>query len=160
MKKPAPKPKTTGAPIAPAKTLAKSKTAAKAKTAAKSKTAAKAASPKVKRAAAEGGAVYVAWMRGINVGGKNIVPMKDLAAIFVAAGCDDVRTYIQSGNVVFRASPKAVAQVASAVAAAVKKRFGFHVPVVVRTLADLRAVVALRPLRPLITASSPTATST
>jgi uncharacterized protein (DUF1697 family) len=49
----------------------------------------------------------VALLRGINVGGKNIVPMKDLAEIFACGGCRDVRTYIQSGNVIFRA-PAAV----------------------------------------------------
>ena len=48
---------------------------------------------------------YLALLRGINVGGKNKLPMKDLAALFVAAGCADVRTYIQSGNVVFHATP-------------------------------------------------------
>lgn len=46
---------------------------------------------------------HVALLRGINVGGKNIVPMKDLAALFEAAGCRDVTTYIQSGNVIFTA---------------------------------------------------------
>ena len=45
----------------------------------------------------------VALLRGINVGGRNKLPMADLAAMFREEGCDDVRTYIQSGNVVFRA---------------------------------------------------------
>ncbi len=44
---------------------------------------------------------YVALLRGINVGGNRKLLMRDLAAMFVAAGCADVRTYIQSGNVVF-----------------------------------------------------------
>ena len=47
----------------------------------------------------------VALLRGINVGGKNMLPMKKLAAMFAAAGCVDVQTFIQSGNVVFRAAP-------------------------------------------------------
>ena len=47
--------------------------------------------------------VNVALLRGINVGGKNRMPMKELVALFVDAGCEDVRTYIQSGNVLFRA---------------------------------------------------------
>ena len=46
---------------------------------------------------------YVAMLRGINVGGKHRLPMDDLRAMFEEAGCADVRTYIQSGNVVFRA---------------------------------------------------------
>ena len=44
---------------------------------------------------------YAALLRGINVGGKNMLPMKALAAIFEATGCKNVETYIQSGNVVF-----------------------------------------------------------
>ena len=47
-------------------------------------------------------------LRGINVGGHNKVPMKDLAAMFCDARCDKVQTYIQSGNVIFHASPAAV----------------------------------------------------
>jgi uncharacterized protein (DUF1697 family) len=46
----------------------------------------------------------LALLRGVNVGGKNCVPMTQLAQVFVDAGCTDVRTYIQSGNVIFKAS--------------------------------------------------------
>jgi uncharacterized protein (DUF1697 family) len=52
--------------------------------------------------------LHVALLRGVNVGGKNRVAMKDLATHFENAGCTDVQTYVQSGNVVFRA-PRAVA---------------------------------------------------
>ncbi len=52
--------------------------------------------------------VHVALLRGINLGGRNKLPMSDLVAVFVAAGCSGVRSYIQSGNVVFRA-PTALA---------------------------------------------------
>ncbi|MCA1670514.1 MAG: DUF1697 domain-containing protein [Thermomicrobia bacterium] len=48
-------------------------------------------------------ATHLALLRGINVGGKNILPMSDLRDLFSEAGCHDVRTYIQSGNVLFRA---------------------------------------------------------
>jgi len=44
---------------------------------------------------------YVALFRGINVGGKHILPMQDLRDILGALGCENVRTYIQSGNAVF-----------------------------------------------------------
>ena len=46
---------------------------------------------------------HVALLRGINVGGKNLLPMQHLARMFQDAGCDEVRTYIQSGNVIFKA---------------------------------------------------------
>ena len=48
---------------------------------------------------------YVALLRGVNVGGRNKLPMADLKYIFTAAGCAAVQTYIQSGNVVFKAAP-------------------------------------------------------
>ena len=89
--------------------------------------------------------VYVALMRGINVGGKNRLPMKDLAAMFGGAGCADVVTYIQSGNVVFRATDACAARVPAAVAKAVADRFAFRSPVVVRSAAELRAVARGNP---------------
>ena len=49
-------------------------------------------------------ATYAAWLRGINVGGKNKLPMKDLKAVFEQEGCTEVMTYIQSGNVLFSAA--------------------------------------------------------
>ena len=51
---------------------------------------------------------YVALFRGINVGGKHILPMQDLRDILASAGCENIRTYIQSGNAVFTASTTAV----------------------------------------------------
>jgi len=84
---------------------------------------------------------YVALMRGINVGGKHRLPMKDLAAIFGTCGCEDVRTYIQSGNVVFRAAASLAKQVPARVERAVADRFGFESPVVLRSAAELAAVV-------------------
>ena len=47
---------------------------------------------------------HLALLRGINVGGKNKISMSDLSALFAGAGCMDVRTFIQSGNVIFNAS--------------------------------------------------------
>ncbi|WP_339896506.1 DUF1697 domain-containing protein [uncultured Gilvimarinus sp.] len=45
--------------------------------------------------------LYIAFFRGLNVGGKNIIPMKGLAALMESCGYQNVKTYIQSGNVVF-----------------------------------------------------------
>jgi uncharacterized protein (DUF1697 family) len=88
---------------------------------------------------------HVALLRGINVGGKNMLPMKELAGMFVAAGCRDVTTYIQSGNVVFSADAKVVAGLGSLIAARVKERFGLRVPVVLRTAAEINAVISGNP---------------
>ncbi len=84
-----------------------------------------------------GGDVYVALMRGINVGGNNMIPMKDLSALFSGVGCSDVRTYIQSGNVVFRASATVVKGLHAAVERALVARFGAAVPLVLRSQAEL-----------------------
>src|SRR5579859_888273 len=90
-------------------------------------------------------AKYVALLRGINVGGKNRLPMKDLAAMFVAAGCHDVRTYIQSGNVLFTSDPERVAALPGAIAAQIAERAGFRAPVVIRTLEQLGVVIRDNP---------------
>jgi uncharacterized protein (DUF1697 family) len=86
---------------------------------------------------------HVALLRGINVGGKNVVPMKDLAAVFADAGCRDVRTYIQSGNVVFRGP--APARLRGVLEARIERTFGLRVPVVLRTADELAAVTRSNP---------------
>jgi len=88
---------------------------------------------------------HVALLRGINVGGKNKLPMKELAALFAAIGCAEVTTYIQSGNVVFDASPRVARTLPAAISAAIRQRFGLAVPVVTRTAAELDAVVRDNP---------------
>ena len=88
---------------------------------------------------AAGGDVYVALMRGINVGGNNMIAMKDLTALFEEVGCSDVRSYIQSGNVVFRATAAVVKGLHAAVERALVKRFGTAVPLVLRSQAELAA---------------------
>jgi uncharacterized protein (DUF1697 family) len=88
---------------------------------------------------------HVALLRGVNVGGKNRLPMKALAAMFADAGCGKVRTYIQSGNVVFAATPALAAEIPASIAAGIAERFGFQAPVVTRTAAQLRQVVAGNP---------------
>lgn len=88
---------------------------------------------------------HVALLRGVNVGGKNKLPMKDLAAMFEAAGCREVRTYIQSGNVVFRASKAVASRARRSVEAAIAKRLGKDVPVILRTVAEMREAVRENP---------------
>jgi uncharacterized protein (DUF1697 family) len=88
---------------------------------------------------------HVALLRGINVGDKNILPMKDLAAMFVAAGCQDVTTFIQSGNVVFRADAKVVAGLKEAISLQIQERFGIRVPLVLRTAEEMGSVLRGNP---------------
>lgn len=84
--------------------------------------------------------VYVALLRGINVGGKNKLPMKDLVALFTDLGCREVTHYIQSGNILFQAPPTLVNRLSKLVAAMILERFGFSVPVIIRSSEQLREV--------------------
>lgn len=88
---------------------------------------------------------YLALLRGVNVGGNNKLPMRDLAALFAAAGCGRVRTYIQSGNVVFRASADIAAGLPSLLAAQLAERFNCRTPVILRTAAQVGAVLRTNP---------------
>src|SRR5262249_46304854 len=88
---------------------------------------------------------HVALLRGINVGGKNLLPMKELVELFTKAGCRDVSTYIQSGNVVFRTPAAALDGFEAEMSAAIDKRFGLGVPVVVPTANELATVLKKNP---------------
>jgi uncharacterized protein (DUF1697 family) len=90
---------------------------------------------------------HVALLRGVNLGGKNCVPMKELAEIFANAGCADVRTYIQSGNVVFRATRALAESLPPRITEQIAKRFGCQIPVVLRTAEQLAAAVRNNPFR-------------
>jgi uncharacterized protein (DUF1697 family) len=87
---------------------------------------------------------YVALLRGINVGGRNKVPMADLRRAFEDGGYDAVRTYIQSGNVVFESSA-AQRTLEGDVERALEAAFGLPLVVVVRSHAELRSIVERAP---------------
>jgi uncharacterized protein (DUF1697 family) len=86
---------------------------------------------------------FIALLRGVNVGGRK-VPMADLRALFDGLGHTDVRTYIQSGNVVFTAQGRP-ARVRSAIEAALHREFGFEVAVLLRTPTDFAKVEQRNP---------------
>jgi uncharacterized protein (DUF1697 family) len=91
-----------------------------------------------------GAGAHVALLRGINLGARQ-VPMKILAEIFAHARCSDVRTYIQSGNVVYKTTAANASRIPARIADALSARFGFDVPVVTRSAAELRHVAANNP---------------
>jgi uncharacterized protein (DUF1697 family) len=93
---------------------------------------------------------YAALLRGINVGKARPVDMPRLRKCLTARGFDDVRTHLRSGNVVL-SSPLGEPDLAAALRAAIEEEFGFAVPVVVRTGAQLAAVLAADPLGELVT---------
>jgi len=88
---------------------------------------------------------YVALLRGINVGKAHQLPMPRLREVLTEAGHGDVRTHLRSGNVVLD-SPLAEADLAAELGRAIEAEFGFAVPVVLRTGAELAAVVRQDPL--------------
>lgn len=83
---------------------------------------------------------YVALLRGINVGGRNKVPMADLRAAVEAGGYSSVRTYIQSGNVCFDAAGPA-GGIEADLEALLERELGMELVVVVRSHRQLRSVV-------------------
>jgi len=87
---------------------------------------------------------HVALLRGVNVGG-NMLPMKDLAGILADAGCTDVRTYIQSGNAIFRAADGVLEGLPDRITGRIAKRFGYQIPVILRTTEQLRETIRHNP---------------
>jgi len=88
---------------------------------------------------------YVALLRGINVGGNNLIRMPALKSCFEAQGFADVATYIQSGNVLFtarRAGPRALTR---SIEEALSQTFAYQSRVVVRSLEQMQAIVGGAP---------------
>ena len=88
---------------------------------------------------------YVALLRGINVGGKNLIRMADLKASFEDQGFQNVATYIASGNVLFDSGERSATKLTQAIEKTLTKRFGYEAAVVVRSHAQLRNIVEKAP---------------
>ncbi len=89
---------------------------------------------------------YVALLRGINLGGHKIVKMDQLRKTLEELGFEDVKTYIQSGNVVFKAPTQTPENLAKRIEEKVLRQFGFPVPVVVKTAGEIGEVIRNNPL--------------
>src|SRR5690242_6086296 len=87
---------------------------------------------------------FVALLRGINVGGKTL-PMATVKNAFAELGHTDVRTYLQSGNVVFTPKGSSAARVASALEQELERRSGLNVSVLLRTAAQMKAIGKAHP---------------
>jgi uncharacterized protein (DUF1697 family) len=83
----------------------------------------------------------ISILRGINVGGKNKIPMAELKMLYEDAGFKNVTTYIQSGNVVFSAKAANSKDIPPKIQEMILKKYGFNVPVIVRTIAEMEKVV-------------------
>lgn len=87
---------------------------------------------------------YVAFLRGINVGGKTIIKMDRLREVFAALGFENVKSYIQSGNVMFETDETDDRMLAVKIEAAVEREF-FKTPVMVRSFEEIRDAVENNP---------------
>jgi uncharacterized protein (DUF1697 family) len=87
---------------------------------------------------------HIAFLRGINVGGNTMLSMKDLAAICTRTGFENVRTYLNSGNVIFQ-SPLPEAELQMALETALSGKTGKEIGVVIRSPGDLERVVKGNP---------------
>ena len=94
---------------------------------------------------AKGASAFVALLRGIYVGGKNMLPMSALVAMFEAAGCAAVESYIQSGNVVFKADKALADDMPMLVGKRITKQFGYEIPIVMRSARELEHVARTNP---------------
>jgi uncharacterized protein (DUF1697 family) len=88
---------------------------------------------------------YISMLRGINVGGQKKVGMKELKELYESLGFARVRTYIQSGNVVFDYPDADLSALASKIERGIEVRFGFRVPVAIRTRDELQRLISSTP---------------
>jgi uncharacterized protein (DUF1697 family) len=84
--------------------------------------------------------IYIALLRGINVGGHNIIKMADLKSLLETMGLQKVKTYIQSGNVLFESNEKSE-QLSQRMEDEINKTFGFPVPVILRTAEEVEQII-------------------
>ena len=90
---------------------------------------------------------YVAFLRGINVGGHKLIKMPELVRIFSAAGCKNVRTYQQAGNVIFESRSVSSKSLTKKIEAALEADLGYRLPIVVRSVLELRQTIKRSPFK-------------
>jgi uncharacterized protein (DUF1697 family) len=89
---------------------------------------------------------YICFLRGINVGGRSMLPMNELRTLCEKLGFEGVRTYIQSGNVILE-SPLAEEALTKQLETALEKKMGKHIPVALRTVDELSEVLKKNPFQ-------------
>jgi uncharacterized protein (DUF1697 family) len=87
---------------------------------------------------------FVALLRGINVGGKNILPMREFRELLAGLGCEDVASYIQSGNAVFNSSGRA-SELSTSIADRIQTQYRFRPVVLVLAASDFSRIVEETP---------------
>ena len=89
--------------------------------------------------------VYISMLRGVNVGGHNLIKMDALRELYTSLKLENPQSYVQSGNVVFRSKKTDELALATTIRSAIEKTFGFRPEIILRTGAEMRAVVATNP---------------
>src|SRR5262245_15107154 len=89
--------------------------------------------------------VLACFLRGVNVGGHAKIKMDALRALFVSLKFEDPQTYVQSGNIVFKTSERNLERVAARIKQVITKKFACSPAIMLRTVAELRAVVLNNP---------------
>lgn len=90
---------------------------------------------------------HIAFLRGINVNGKRKVPMQSLRALCESLGLKDVKTYIQSGNIVFKSSRQKTTSLETLLINAIEKEYEFEVPVIVKTIDEVEDILEQNPYK-------------
>lgn len=90
---------------------------------------------------------YAALLRGINVTGKNMIKMETLRESFAALGFKNVKSYINSGNLVFETAKTDDGKLAKKIHDAIQREFGFDISVMVRPIAEVKEIVAWNPFK-------------
>lgn len=91
--------------------------------------------------------IYVALFRGINVGGNNLIDMKQLKSEFESMGFTNVVTFINSGNVIFEAAAKSQAALPLLIEKMVKKEFNLDLKILVKSLENIESIAAKLPAK-------------
>ena len=89
--------------------------------------------------------IWIALLRGINVGGKNVLKMRDLVAVLEVVGCSDVRTHIQSGNAVFRSAESDATILRTMIENAIRERRGIEARALVLGVEELKEAMDSNP---------------
>ncbi|HEU0228644.1 MAG TPA: DUF1697 domain-containing protein [Arachidicoccus soli] len=89
--------------------------------------------------------IYISFLRGINVSGKRIIHMIELQALYELLDFQNVKTYIQSGNVLFLSKEISSEKLCKKIELAIKEKWGFFVPVIIRTPEELKSVITKFP---------------
>lgn len=89
--------------------------------------------------------VVISFLRGVNVGGHNMIKMDALRALYESLDLQGAQTYVQSGNVVFRTGERDLVRLPKRIEDAIERKFSFRPDVIVRSTSELRRVIARNP---------------